>query len=393
MCDAYECEQNDRSTLNGSIESLSLSQSSSKSDRRKTQFDDSKCKKCASPNPAVKVHTQGSHCRDCFLTYANHKFRSTIGKEGIIPYGAKVVLGYSGGPASTAMIKLLGDSLREKKKKANLNFQVYCIHVDFSIPINSDTKFEDLSVTSQMESFCHSNGFEFQIIKASEWFEQNTKECLENFLNIKDATLRLDRELQIVRKILTQFCSANKYGWLMLGQCLFRSAVNALTQVCQGRGVDLGSICKFADFRLSDESTIVYPMKEFTSKEVAFFNQFNQLESFKFTDEETATESNSSIQRLTENFLLNLQVDFPAAVPNARNSGEKVLPRKMDNGETGSVCSICLMPFDNFNCNENDLDNARTAAEFSRQLCNPTGNFDHVNSGKYCSFCCTEDPF
>merc|ERR1712226_445359 len=407
MCDAYECDQNDRTanSLNGSIESLTLSQASGKSDRRKTVFDDTRCKKCQSPNPVVKVHAQGSHCRDCFLTYANHKFRSTIGKEGIMPYGATVVLAYSGGPSSTAMVKLLSDSLRETKKKANLNFKVKCVHVELSSsPFSLSNKHRDNSVKNtevlnKMESFCRISGFEFESINAATWFKTNARISFETFMNIKDQTLKIDRENQIVRKILTDFCSEQNFDWLMLGQCLFRSSVNALTQVSLGRGIDLGSICKFADRRLSDSVTIIYPMKEFTRKEVAFFNQFQKLETFKFSELETASDVNSSIQRLTENFLLNLQTEFPAAVPNARNSAEKVLPRNIDQNSLDENCPLCLMRYEKSpNNGKTNSDNARTAAEFSRLICsNDSSNAndcsDILNVNKFCGFCCSDDPF
>ena len=311
--------------------------------------------------------------------------RSTIGKEGIIPYGAKVVLAYSGGPASTAMVKLLGDTLKETKKKANLNFDVKCVTVDLSFQ-NSEATIE----FENMKNYCSKMGFELYVVSAKKWFADNARVSYEDFMSISDNTLKLDRQTQIIRKILTDFACEHNFDWLMIGQSLFRSAVNALTQVCQGRGADLGSICKFSDSRMSKNVSIVFPMKEFTSKEVAFFNQFENLKSFKFSDLETGTDSNSSIQRLTEHFLLNLQIDFPAAAPNARNSGDKIVPRSSDEISAGELCSLCLMPFDS-TVEEAGTDNARVAASFSQELCNPDNLTDRTN--KFCTYCKLEDIF
>jgi len=296
----------------------------------------------------------------------------------LIPYGAKVILAYSGGPASTAMVKLLSETLNETKKKANLNFKVKCVYIDLRISSEGECR------NDEMRQFCSQVGFDLEIIPASDWLETHSNISFEAFLNISDKSLVIDRETQIIRTILTHYCESLQYDWLMSGQSMFRSAVNALSQVCQGRGADLGSFCTFSDLRQSEKVKIVFPMKEFTSKEVSFFNQFNNLTSFMQRSSETAANFNSSIQRLTENFLLNLQIDFPAAAPNARNSGEKVLPRSLkDTNE--QICPLCLMNLDDVsNCSEDD---ARKAAKFSRQACGLAQTEIENENISFCSFC------
>ena len=413
MCDAFECIQNDASAeesankLNSSFSStFSLSSTgtdSSKRDRRRNLFDDTSCKKCSRPNPSVKIHAQGSHCKDCFLSYFHHKFRSTIGREGVIPYGAQVVLAFSGGPSSTAMLKLTSDSLKEKKK-AKLSFTIHVIHVNLQLGNISSEK-----TLKRMSSLCESLGLDLFVIEASEWVKTHSNFSIDDFFDSDDETLKLDREKNLIQTILRQYSSEKGFYWLMTGQSLFRSAVSALTEVAFGRGCNLGSICKFLDKRDSSVS-IFYPVKEFTSKEIALFNHFNSLTSFKFSDLESGKSPNTSIQRLTEDFLLNLQIDFPAAVPNVRNSGDKMVARsrigsswvqKSFQYSTSSgvstekqECGLCLMPLDIQTLNPKLNKNARFAAQFSNNVCGLASIQDGSNSDatekcveNICSFC------
>lgn len=49
--------------------------------------------------------------RDCFLKYAIHKFRSTIGKARMVKPNESVVLAFSGGLSSSCMIQLVKQGL------------------------------------------------------------------------------------------------------------------------------------------------------------------------------------------------------------------------------------------------------------------------------------------
>ena len=349
-------------------------------------------------------------CADCFLVDANHKFKSTIGRERAIPYGTEVVLAYSGGPSSTAMLKLVSDALKEEKK-AKLKFTVRVVHINLT-PARNDDTMSSQNVLEQMSKLCQNLGFDLTIVEATEWIQSHQSQSsfsLPSFFDSSDdETLRIDREKNLIQTILRQYSSQNAFHWLMTGQSLFRSAVSALTEVTLGRGCMLPSFCKFLDQRDPNVS-VFYPMKEFTSKEVALFNHFHSLTSFKFSQLEAMKDSTSSIQRLTEDFLLNLQIDFPAAAPNVRNSGDKMVPRStqkvnhvVQNGgivDTSStnfssapreICDFCLMPLDIQTLHSNLKENARDAAQFSNDVCGLTHSDENYSSdgvSNICSFC------
>ena len=46
-------------------------------------------------------------CSECFNSYCIHKFRSSFGKHHVIRDGEPVLVAYSGGPSSCAMVQLI----------------------------------------------------------------------------------------------------------------------------------------------------------------------------------------------------------------------------------------------------------------------------------------------
>lgn len=64
------------------------------------------CMKCGE-NAIVLVRNNDPFCKTCFLEYAVHKFRATIGKARVIHQGERVLLAVSGGSSSSAMLDLV----------------------------------------------------------------------------------------------------------------------------------------------------------------------------------------------------------------------------------------------------------------------------------------------
>lgn len=78
-----------------------------------SKLDLSKCKRCDG-QPFVQLQKQHIFCKVCFKEYCEHKFRSTIGKTRMIKPHHRVLIAYSGGQSSTAMLDLALSSLRNE---------------------------------------------------------------------------------------------------------------------------------------------------------------------------------------------------------------------------------------------------------------------------------------
>ncbi|CAI9551058.1 unnamed protein product, partial [Staurois parvus] len=64
------------------------------------------------------IRVGDAFCRSCFREYFVHKFRAMLGKNRAVFPGEKVLLAYSGGPSSSAMIQQIREGLsRDAPKK------------------------------------------------------------------------------------------------------------------------------------------------------------------------------------------------------------------------------------------------------------------------------------
>ncbi|KAG8563073.1 hypothetical protein GDO81_015920 [Engystomops pustulosus] len=76
------------------------------------------CMKCKEGSAVLIIRVGDAFCKSCFKDYFIHKFRAMLGKNRIVYPGEKVLLAYSGGPSSSAMIQQVQEGLsRDAPKK------------------------------------------------------------------------------------------------------------------------------------------------------------------------------------------------------------------------------------------------------------------------------------
>ena len=82
------------------------------------------------------------------------------------------------------------------------------------------------------------------------------------------------------------------------------------------------------------------PLREFSSKEIALFNQHCGSE-VPVTHEIQSTKENSDfcINKLTEKFVTGLQEGFPSTVPTIFRTGDKLLMEPVDDGDKCVLCN------------------------------------------------------
>lgn len=92
----------------------------------------------------------------------------------------------------------------------------------------------------------------------------------------------------------------------------------------------------FLDER-DDLVKVLKPMRELTSKEIAFWNRFRNVSFVELRDLGTGLPNKASIGKMTEAFIQKLQRDFPATTYTIGKIGGKLTSIK--NAET--KCSFC----------------------------------------------------
>uniref|UniRef100_A0A8P4G359 Cytoplasmic tRNA 2-thiolation protein 2 n=1 Tax=Dicentrarchus labrax TaxID=13489 RepID=A0A8P4G359_DICLA len=152
-----------------------------------------------------------------------------------------------------------------------------------------------------------------------------TLTAVTGYVNIElvfEAAVLICGELPL---ILTQLCSPQRqhllvhtarsegYSKVMLGDNCTRLAVKLLSSISLGRGAQLAQDTGFSDSRYGD-IILVRPMRDYSAKEIAYYNHMFNVPSVFIPSLETKTTDKASIQRLTESFVTKLQADFPSTV-------------------------------------------------------------------------------
>uniref|UniRef100_A0A8D0GQK7 Cytoplasmic tRNA 2-thiolation protein 2 n=1 Tax=Sphenodon punctatus TaxID=8508 RepID=A0A8D0GQK7_SPHPU len=128
-----------------------------------------KCMKCKEGSPVLIIRLGDAFCKACFKEYFVHKFRAMLGKNRCIYPGEKVLLAFSGGPASSSMVRQVQEGLsRDAAKK--LRFVPGIIYVDEGA-VCGRSRDEREEKLAQVESIPRALGFPYHLVRLEEVFE------------------------------------------------------------------------------------------------------------------------------------------------------------------------------------------------------------------------------
>ncbi|XP_068078329.1 cytoplasmic tRNA 2-thiolation protein 2 isoform X3 [Danio rerio] len=392
-----------------------------------------KCMKCKEGTAVLIIRVSDAFCRSCFKEYFIHKFRAMLGKNRVIFPQEKVLLAVSGGAASCTMLSQVQEGLsRDAPKK--LRFMPGIVYIDDGGACGRSEDERQTSI-SQLKNIFTQTGFPYFIVPLEKVFSLPTsvlvpgtsdpdpsnpcyKQAVDKYLkekqklreeeavcavaqlNLEDSaylpehklalqrlfsslkTLSAKQEmLQTLRQhLILHVARENSYSKVMMGESCSRLAVKLLSNIALGRGAALASDTGFSDPRFGDV-VIVRPMRDYSSKEITFYNRMFHVPSVFIPGLDTKSHDKASIQRLTESFVTNLQADFPSTVSTIYRTSEKlhtVRPPQSQSTEPepASKCLLCLCALD-------------TTAEQLSQLRLQEGSVDLVAGSS--DQCCVED--
>ena len=167
-----------------------------------------------------------------------------------------------------------------------------------------------------------------------------TKQLYELFEKVKTITAKEDLLQHLFRNVVERIAKGNGYDYIMLGDCGSNIAVRILADIAQGRGSQLPYSVAFKDGRSA--VPVLRPMREFTKKEIQFYNCFSNVTSFTIPSFTTKAFGHASIHRLTEALIVGLQASFPSTVNTVLKTGDKI-SSNLDSGD-GHHCALCLAP-------------------------------------------------
>ncbi|NWZ74120.1 CTU2 protein, partial [Acrocephalus arundinaceus] len=172
-----------------------------------------------------------------------------------------------------------------------------------------------------------------------------TQELLRAFEAAGTATAREELLEMLRTHLIVQTARDRGYAKVMMGDSVTRVAIKLLTNLSLGRGAYLAVDTGFTDQRHGDVM-VVRPMRDYTAKEIAFYNFFYGVPTVIVPPLFTKRREKPSIHQLVERFLLGLQEEFPSTISTVYRTGEKLSPEPAKASSESQRCLLCLCGLD-----------------------------------------------
>uniref|UniRef100_UPI00358E7C40 cytoplasmic tRNA 2-thiolation protein 2 n=1 Tax=Myxine glutinosa TaxID=7769 RepID=UPI00358E7C40 len=154
--------------------------------------------------------------------------------------------------------------------------------------------------------------------------------------SVKTLTAKEDLLYSLRHRLLVHLARCAGYTKVLLGESCSRIAVRLLSNVLLGRGATLARDTGFCDDRYGDVS-LLRPMREHMAKEIAFYNHVYKVSTVMMPSLDTKT--GDSINRVTEDFVNDLQAQFPSTTSTVFRTGDKLA---LDDSKAGADrCTLC----------------------------------------------------
>merc|ERR1712071_219085 len=227
------------------------------------------------------------------------------------------------------LILNLSDEQRLANAQAAIQFAADC-KLDVYI-----TSLEFCFVSSSDLVVMHKNGYELP----SSGHQVQLKNLFDSVQNL---TAQEDLLIRLKQKLIHFAADKSCHTKIFIGSTGTRLAGQLLTAMAQGRGAQLADEVGFSDSRSG--VPCLRPMREFVDKEVAYLAHFLGVSSVSIPTLSTKVDAVGSIGRLTEDFVVKLQVDFPGTISTLFRTGDKFRsiassPNDIDSND--SNCLIC----------------------------------------------------
>ncbi|GLH09716.1 uncharacterized protein GBIM_14759 [Gryllus bimaculatus] len=299
------------------------------------------CKKCGNNKAEVVLRVKDTYCRQCFIDSFTHKFRATLGKSKMLKPNDKIILAISGSPSSLAMLQLVKDGIEITTPK-RLQCIPCIVYVDegavlghtyeqrqeicismakltkkYGIPGFITSLDRCLDISSSHSKLCE------ELHESMVWHVNEERELrLQSlFAQLKSLSSKEDLLLKLRHKLLFSVAEELDCSKIFVGDCATDLAVSIMANLSLGRGAQL---------------------------------PYEVVDPF------------SSIQRLTEKFITELQKDFPSTVSTIFRTGDKLTSEGTRNVEC-KTCLLCETPLDTLKQDSSSMQ----ATEFSQLISSP----------------------
>ncbi|KAG9294219.1 hypothetical protein G9A89_021578 [Geosiphon pyriformis] len=294
------------------------------------------------------------------------------------PSADKAMIAFSGGPSSRCMLQLLHDycePLPHEISKKRVFSSIEVCHVDESIVFQAqEHTVKKIEKITQQYGY-HYIGLHLEDIFSPEFTPSGTYNNLVEITfddskrtqaNELMSNLHQENSLSNAEKLrslfenVSKFTSKEDFLWhlklslliqaarkrgctrLFMGECSTRISIKIISLTSKGRGFSL-------PFEIAGENAwfediiILRPMKDMLSKEIGIYNRFLGFDTVITLNFTSMKPARSSIEKLTEDFIIGLEKEYPSTVSTIFRTGCKLTPSESTDPE--QICALCMMPY------------------------------------------------
>lgn len=340
------------------------------------------CCKCKTEAATVLIR-QAYYCQSCFIFVFVGKYRSILLRLRNRQTG-KVLLACSGGPSSIAMMNLTKNFMRvipSEKKKVHLIPEAIVCHIDESSLFEHNKGQAEKLAKSMKEDYSAFEYFNYGLeevfnpeftksgtfnksLKSTTGGTENAEyehivQTVQNnsskplneqlqhlFNNIKRTAAKEDLIWSLKMEMLYTVAKREGCSYIFMGDCATRQAIKMISMTSTGRGYTLPLDVGVENDTSFKDICVMRPMKDMLSKEIGFYNYFAKIDKHVLPAYNFGTKmpAKSSIERLTEEFIVGIECEFPSTVSTICRTITKLQPS--ENMDLTKSCAMCLMPLE-----------------------------------------------
>lgn len=323
-----------------------------KNRRRNIVHDLKTCFKCKG-TPHLQYRNKLVVCKVCFKnSVVESHFRSTL--RGYLqpkPTNVgKVLVLVSGGPSSTALALMMGETVNCKSEsKRKMFVEAEMLYVDESIFYPEDKEMWDKN-QERLRNLAERVELKLNYASISEKLKLDRTTAQELLDSCSDRGSSKEDVITLMRQTVIQD-TANKLGFkhLLVGENALRVASNTLTAIVKGKGLWFESVSKEITQFIPGESDLLVcrPLREFSSKEVYFYVHSNDLTKFTITRPHLTEFASIKVSNLPgkgnytlvlDTFLEMLQKDFTSTIFTILKTSDRT---KVGPTRPGTKCVMC----------------------------------------------------
>ncbi|KAI8970445.1 hypothetical protein BDF20DRAFT_125404 [Mycotypha africana] len=164
------------------------------------------------------------------------------------------------------------------------------------------------------------------------------------FDGIKKTTAKEDLLWNLKMAMLISIARREGCSYIFIGDSATRQAIKMISMTAKGRGHSAALDVSVDNYQSFPDICIMRPMKDMLAKEIAFYNRFSGIDKYVISPFNYSTKmpGKSSIERLTEEFIVSIEQGFSSTVSTICRTIMKLTPAAdIDYSRT---CAICMMP-------------------------------------------------